>query len=127
MEATIRRLTPEESDNLLQKSTPKPEEGRFPARVRIDWLSRVLGKSDRTLARYRKIAFEEIAEYWLICLDTNPGYILGETKLPDKPPLTQRQAEILVIISKLFDSLKDQYLVRHQLNQFFVHPNDLQE
>ncbi|NEP55977.1 MAG: hypothetical protein F6K31_02995 [Symploca sp. SIO2G7] len=127
MEATIRRLTPEESDNLLQKSTPKPEEGRFPSRVRIDWLSRVLGKSDRTLARYRKIAFEEVGEYWSICLATNPDYIFGKSSLPDRPPLTRRQAEIITIISKFFDVLQDQYLVRYELNKFFQRPEDLQE
>ena len=124
---TIRRLTPEESDRLLQESTPRPEEGRFPAFVKIRWLSRVIKKSDKTIAVYRKIAFEEIAEYWSICLETNPDYVLGRGDLPDKPPLTRRQAEILVIISKFFDTLQNQYLVRHELNKFFQRPEDLQE
>ncbi|NEP13750.1 MAG: hypothetical protein F6K14_26820 [Symploca sp. SIO2C1] len=118
MQTAVRRLTPEESDRLLQQSTPRPEEGRYPSKVRIDWLARVLGKSDRTIARYRVIAFEELEAYQAFCIETNPGYLLGTASLPDKPPLMDWQAKAIAIISRLFDEFKDESLVRYELGKF---------
>lgn len=119
---SLRQLTPEESDKYRQDD---PDRESLPEWIGVIQLTRLIRKSDRTLSRYRAIAFEEVGLYWKVCLEVNPGYLSGLTAQPDKPPFSKLQAAILIEISDLFDRFKSDRLVKAQLNQKYLKPEDL--
>ena len=118
----LSRLTQEESE---QHRKDDPTREALPEWVSLSQLTGLIGKSDRTLKRYRAIAFEEIGLYWQICLKVNPGYLSGLASQPDKPPFTKLQAGILIEVSDLFDREKNELVVRALLNQKYLKPENL--
>ena len=88
----VRRLTPQESAREQQTFYDV-----IPPKARIKWITQYLGKTDRTVSRYRKLLFEHCLEFQtLTCINGIDNRIL-----------LKRQIELLKELSDLMDIWKD--------------------
>lgn len=120
----------------------------YPRWVKIEFLKARfkllgLGASDHALMHYREIAFEELREYQVICLERYPrywadvaeeaaamsaankagiAYPVRKKIKPDKLPLTTRQAELLQEVAYLMKDWQDHLFVRDELNKKHPQP-----
>ncbi len=86
------RLTPQESLREQEYFFDQ-----IPERAKIRWICQFLGKSDRTLRRYRVLLLQNCAEYQqLACLNGIDNRIL-----------LRRQIELLQELSELIDTWND--------------------
>lgn len=103
----------------------------IPKRVSLTWMIQRIGKSDRQLIHYRRLAFLHISAYKQSCLLRNPGYFDALLKqfakedagervkkiMPDVPPFTEVEARILIKLSELFTEWRDEKLVIARIEQ----------
>lgn len=93
----IRRLTEYETQREQRKCDPSWVGDILPPQAPIKWIVQHIGKTDRTIARYRKVLMTNCLEYQTIaCLN---GI--------DSPVLLSRQIELLEEFSDLVDTYRD--------------------
>lgn len=121
----IRRLTPAETDTERSRITEyDPTSDRsfpLPTKIGASDLCKRLGIGRATLHRYRKLALEKLTIYIDESLRRNDRYIVGETNIPDKPPFSRLQAEILQEISLLYDKYDNTEIVEAELDRLENH------
>lgn len=105
----VRRLTAAESEKEQQYCYDV-----IPARARIKWVCEFLGKTDRTIARYRKLLFENCLEYQtLTCANGIDNNIL-----------LQRQIELLKEFSDIVEIYQHVGLAIAHYGTLHPHPCD---
>lgn len=111
----VRRLTLSEAYQASQDY----HDG-IPDWVSIKWLCQKLNVSDRTIASYRRLLFLNSSEYQLLAIAKGVNW---ESQL-DPPPLTKRQAEIIIHVGKLFAAWRDKQAVLTVMRSHYPHPLD---
>jgi hypothetical protein len=91
----VRKLDPKDRDHQYTFDDQGKE--IIPRLVSIKRLQVLTGKTDRTIKRYRDILFIECLEYQTITCHYGIQRV----------PLLKRQAELILELSKLFDTYKD--------------------
>lgn len=93
----IKRLTQSESNRERAKFDPCIGDRGIPDQATIKQITKLLGKTDRTIARYRKLLLRSCLEYQSITV------INGI----DSTVLVHRQIELLIEFSELMTAYKN--------------------
>ncbi len=116
----VRRLSPSESAKERQEfffDTCSTGSAEIPKSARVKWICQYLGKSDRTVKRYRDLLFEHCYEYQQItCINGIDNRILR-----------RRQIELLKEFSDLVNIWNDIEFSLECYRVNHLHPLDIPE
>lgn len=109
----VRRLTRSESNR--ERARVDPHHVGVPDQAPIKWIVQAIGKTDRTIARYRQLLIANCLEYQTIAVMNGI----------DNPVLVKRQIELLTEFSELMTAYKNVAIAIDIYNREHVNPMSL--